>query len=244
MNIAICDDRANELENIKQIASEYAKMHPELFITITCFSNPLDMLDNISKNDIPDIALLDICMPGILGTEIAKELKIKSEDNTDIIFLTSSPDFAVEAFALHVNDYLTKPFTTERLTDTLDRIIEKRNKRLFVPVTCGREVHRIDLYQVLYMESKNHTVEIYLKSGTSIKTHTTLAEMKNLIHVVKGFISVGASYVVNLRCVQSILQTELIMINGQSIPVPRRLRNDVKEQYFDFYREEAIKNDT
>lgn len=244
MNIVICDDRTNELENIKQITSDYAKLHPELFITITCFSNPLDMLDNISKNDIPDIALLDICMPGILGTEIAKELKIKSEDNTDIIFLTSSPDFAVEAFALHVNDYLTKPFTKERLTDTLDRIIEKRNKRLFIPVICGREVHRIDLYQVLYMESKNHTVEIYLKSGTSIKTHTTLAEMKNLLHVVKEFISVGASYVVNLRCVQSILQTELIMINGQSIPVPRRLRNDVKEQYFDFYREEAIKSDT
>ena len=241
MNIVICDDQINELKNIKQIVSEYAKMHPELFFTITCFSNPLDMLNDISKNDVPDIALLDICMPGVLGTEIAKELKSKSEDNTDIIFLTTSSDFAVEAFALHVNDYLTKPFTKERLTDTLDRIIEKRNKRLFLPVMCEREVHRIDLYQVLYMESRNHTIEIYLKSGKNIKTHTTLAEMKNMFDIVKGFISVGASYVVNLRCVQSILQTELIMINGQSIPIPRRLRNVVKEQYFDFYREEAMK---
>ena len=241
MNIAICDDQINELENIKQIVLEYAKIHPELFITITCFSNPLDMLEDISKNGVPDVALLDICMPGILGTEIAKELKTKSEDHTDIIFLTTSPDFAVEAFAMHVNDYLTKPFTKERLIETLDRVLEKRNKRLFVPVTCGREIHRIDLYQVLYMESRNHTVEIYLKSGKNIKTRTTLADMKNMFHSVKGFISVGASYVVNLRCVQSILQTELIMIDGQSIPIPRRLRNAVKEQYFDFYREEAVK---
>ena len=67
MNIVICDDQINELENIKQIASEYAKMHAELFITITGFSNPLEMLDDISKNGVPDIALLDICMPGILG---------------------------------------------------------------------------------------------------------------------------------------------------------------------------------
>ena len=241
MNIVICDDQINELENIKQIVIEYAKTHPELFIKITCFSNPLDMPDYINKNDVPDIALLDICMPGILGTEIAKELKSKGKDSTDIIFLTTSSDFAVEAFALHVDDYLTKPFTKERLTDTLDRIIEKRNKRLFVPVTCGREIHRIDLYQVLYMESKNHTIEIYLKSGKSIKTHTSLADMKNMFHIVKGFISVGASYVVNLRCVQSILQTELVMINGQSIPIPRRLRNDVREQYFDFYCEEAMR---
>lgn len=241
MNIAICDDQKNELENIKQVVSEYAKAHSELLVQVNCFLNPLDLLDDISKNGVPDIALLDICMPGVLGTEIAKEIQSKSEDNTDIIFLTTSSDFAVEAFALHVNDYLTKPFTKERLTDTLDRVIEKRKRRLFVPVTCGREIHRIDLYQVLYMESKNHNVEIYLKSGKTIKTHTTLADMKNLFQDVKGFISVGASYIVNLRCVQSILQTELIMINGQNIPIPRRLRNDVKEQYFDFYREEAMK---
>ena len=184
------------------------------------------MQRHISKNGVPDIALLDICMPGVLGTEIAKEIQSKSEDNTDIIFLTTSSDFAVEAFALHVNDYLTKPFTKERLTDTLDRVIEKRKRRL---------------YQVLYMESKNHNVEIYLKSGKTIKTRTALADIKSLLHNVKGFISVGVSYIVNLRCVQSILQTELIMINGQNIPIPRRLRNDVKEQYFDFYREEAMK---
>ena len=90
------------------------------------------------------------------------------------------------------------------------------------------------------MESKNHNVEIYLKSGKNIKTHTTLADMKSLFDNVKGFISVGVSYIVNLRCVQSILQTELIMVNGQNIPIPRRLRNDVKEWYFDFYREEAV----
>ncbi len=240
MNITICDDRENELENIKRIVSEYAKAHAELSIKIDCYLNPLDMLESISKNGVPDIALLDVCMPGILGTEVAKELKTKSEDNTDIIFLTTSSDFAVEAFALHVNDYLTKPFTRERLTDTLDRIIEKRKRRLFVSVTSGREIHRIDLYQVLYMEAKNHNVEIYLKSGKNIKTHTTLADMKSLFDNVKGFISVGASYIVNLRCVQSILQTELIMVNGQNIPVPRRLRNDVKEWYFDFYREEAV----
>ena len=240
MNITICDDQKNELENIKQVVSEYAKSHSELLIKINCFLNPLDMLDDISKNGVPDIALLDICMPGVLGTEIAKEIQDKGEENTDIIFLTASSDFAVEAFALHVNDYLTKPFTKERLTDTLDRVIKKRKRRLFVPVTCGREIHRIDLYQVLYMESKNHNVEIYLKSGKNIKTHTTLADMKSLFHDVKGFVSVGASYIVNLRCVQSILQTELIMTTGQSIPVPRRIRNDVRVQYFDFYREEAM----
>lgn len=241
MNIAICDDQKSELEKIRQIVSDYVLSHSELSAEIRCFSNPLDMLDDISINGVPDIALLDICMPGVLGTEIAKEIQNKSGDNTNIIFLTTSSDFAVEAFALHVNDYLTKPFTKERLTDTLERVVEKRKRRLFVPITCGREIHRIDLYQVLYMESKNHNVEIYLKSGKTVTTRTALTDIKNLFSNISGFISVGASFIVNLRCVQSVLQTELIMANGQSIPVPRRIRNDIKERYFDFYREEAMK---
>ena len=91
------------------------------------------------------------------------------------------------------------------------------------------------------MESKNHSVEICLKTGKNLKTRTALADIKNLLNDIDGFIPVGASYIVNLRCVQSILQTGLIMINGQNIPVPRRIRNDVKEQYFDFYRREAMK---
>lgn len=241
MNITICDDQHNELEYIRQIMSEYASGHSELFMNIKCFSNPLDMLDDINKNGVPDIALLDICMPGILGTEIAKEIQSKSDGSTDIIFLTSSSEFAVEAFALHVNDYLTKPYTKERLTDTLDRIIEKRQKSLCVPVTCGRDIHLIDLYQVMYTESKNHNSEIHLKSGKSFKTRMSLADIRNLFDNAGGFIPVGASYIVNLRCVQSVLQSELIMTNGASIPVPRRLRNEVREKYFDFYAKEAMK---
>lgn len=239
MNIMICDDQKNELESIKQIVSEYAAVHSELSLEIKCFSNPFDMLEEIVKSGAPDIALLDVCMPGILGTEIAQEILSKSEDSTDIVFLTASPDFAVEAFSLHVNDYLTKPYTKKRLTDTLDKVIEKRRNRLYVPIQCGKEIHRIDLYNVLYIEAKNHSVEIHLKSGSCLKTRTTLTELKKLFQGVSGFAPIGASYIVNFRCVQSLLETTLEMSNGDTVSVPRRVRGELKKQYFDFYTKEA-----
>ena len=239
MNVIICDDKKDELEHMKQIVLEYADAHSELFMKIKCFSNPLDLLDDINVSGAPDIALLDICMPGILGTEIVREIRDKNEDSTDFIFLTTSSDFAVEAFALHASDYLTKPYTKERLADTLDRVVEKRRRRLCVPITSGKEIHLIDLYQVMYIESRNHNVHIYLISGKSITTHTTLTMLKNLYSNVSGFMTVGASYIINLRCVQSVQQTTILMENGESIPVPRRLRSELKKQYFDFYIKEA-----
>lgn len=240
MNIMVCDDQRVELENIKQIVSEYAAVHTDLFLEVKCFSNPFDMLEEIRKSGAPDIALLDICMPGVLGTEIAREILSEREDCTDIIFLTTSHDFAVEAFSLHVDDYLTKPYTKERLMDTLDRVIEKRQNRLYVPIPCGKEIYRIDLYQVIYIEAKNHRVEMHLKSGKCLNTYTqTLTEIKKLFQDVSGFVTVGASYIVNLRCVQSLLETTLEMSNGDTVSVPRRVRGELKKQYFDFYTREA-----
>ncbi len=236
----ICDDQKNELEMMEQIVSDYAKERPELSLVVQCFSNPFDMLETINKSGAPDIALLDICMPGILGTEMAREIQNKSGEDTDVIFLTTSHDFAVEAFALHVSDYLTKPYTKERLTDTLDRVIDKRKRRLYVPVPCGNEIHRINLYTVLYVEARNHSMEIHLKSGKCLRTRMTMTELKKLFDSASGFTPVGASYIVNLRCVQRLLPAALEMTNGETIPVPRRLRGCLKKQYFDFYTREAL----
>ncbi len=240
MQLMICDDQKSELENITRIVSEYAAACGQLCLKVTAFSNPLDMLEEIDRSGAPDIALLDICMPGVLGTEIAREILEKSE-TTDIIFLTTSRDFAVEAFSLHACDYLTKPYTRQRLTDTLQRVIERRSRRIYAAVQCGREIHRIDLYHVLYAEAKNHNVEIHLKSGECLRTRTSLTEIKGLFLNVSGFVLVGASYIVNLRYVQSLLETTLKMINGDVVPVPRRLRGQLKKQYFDFYTKEATK---
>lgn len=239
MNLMICDDQQSELDTMRQIVSEYALAHAALSLFVKCFQNPFDMLAEIDRSGAPDIALLDICMPGILGTEVAREILGKSAEDTDVIFLTTSPDFAVEAFALHAGDYLTKPYDKRRLTDTLDRVIEKRRSRLYFPVACGKEIHRVDLYTVLYAEAKNHNVEIYLKNGSCLKTHTTLTAFKDAFRTASGFVEVGASYIVNLRCVQSLLETTLEMSNGDRIPVPRRLRGELKKQYFDFYTKEA-----
>lgn len=237
----ICDDQKNELEMLQKIVLDYAGEHPDLSLTLQCFSNPFDMLDEMDRRGVPDIALLDICMPGVLGTEVAREIQSKSEDATDIIFLTTSPDFAVEAFALHVNDYLTKPYTKERLIKTLDRVMKKRRRRLYIPVPCGDGIHRIDLYSVAYAEAGNHSLEIHLKSGCCLRARMTMTEFKELFREVRGFAAVGASYLVNLRCVQSVLPAALKMAGGETIPVPRRLRSEVKQQYFDFYTKEATR---
>lgn len=236
----ICDDQKEELEQIEKFVLEYKKENPGLFLEIKSFSEPLDMLAKMEESGVPDIALLDICMPGTLGTEIAQKIKEKSGDGAEVIFLTTSREFAVEAFALHASDYLTKPYSKERLAEALDRVVRKR-RHLYVSVRCENELRRIDLYSVIYVEARNHQMEIHTNQGSSLKTRMTLTELKEQFQNVGGFLSVGASFIVNLRCVQGMSASSLKMSDGGSIPVPRRRRAEVKKQYFDFYAGEVAR---
>jgi DNA-binding LytR/AlgR family response regulator len=109
MKVAICDDDIKQLAVIKAAMENYELEHNEYTYEIECFDNPLEFMQCSEKTGGYDILLLDICMPSILGTDIAKEIRRKKE-KSEIVFLTTSQDFVVEAFALKAAHYLVKPF--------------------------------------------------------------------------------------------------------------------------------------
>lgn len=66
----------------------------------------------------PDIAFLDIQMPGLNGLEVAQGI----EGNTRVVFVTAFDRYAAQAFDHAAIDYLLKPFKTERLVRTIERV--------------------------------------------------------------------------------------------------------------------------
>ena len=66
----------------------------------------------------PDIAFLDIKMPGLTGIEVAQGM----DANTRVVFVTAYDQYAVQAFENEAMDYLLKPVTNERLAQTVTRL--------------------------------------------------------------------------------------------------------------------------
>lgn len=66
----------------------------------------------------PDVAVLDIQMPGLLGTDVVARV----QHHPLIVFTTAYAQHAVAAFELGALDYLLKPFGVVRLTTALDRV--------------------------------------------------------------------------------------------------------------------------
>lgn len=87
-------------------------------------SNGADAL-RLIESERPDVAFLDIRMPGLTGLEVAAELADRLEEGAAVprlVFVTAYDEFALKAFDLAAVDYLLKPVSPERLAKTVERL--------------------------------------------------------------------------------------------------------------------------
>ena len=82
----------------------------------------------------PDVVFLDIQMPGLSGLEVAAQLE--TETAPLIVFVTAYDEHAIKAFELNAVDYLLKPYDSDRLRKTLERLRERRGAALAPPRRC------------------------------------------------------------------------------------------------------------
>ena len=126
----------------------------------------------MSEGFRPDIAFMDIQMPGINGIEAMKELR-KSNPSIVLIIMSAYDkfDYAREAINLNVLDYLNKPFNKEMITDVLKRAMakidefrEKRNNELLIMQKMESVVPMIEagfIYTILFQENYGNEADNY-----------------------------------------------------------------------------------
>lgn len=239
IKVSICDDMPKELEKISNALVSYEKAHPTLCFETDKYIAAMDILNAVEKEKIYDIALLDICMPGILGIDVAGEMLAKNP-NMGIIFLTTSDEYAVEAFAMNATHYLLKPFTQEQFDAALDRAVKKIENQDFVSLTCVDGIYRVRISEIVCIESQNHYLLLKLSSGEVLRLRRKLSQMFEEIQRFPEFIRIGASYIVNFAFVRKISCGNMEMQDGTRIPVPRRSSEEVQKAYMDFCRKEAL----
>jgi DNA-binding LytR/AlgR family response regulator len=113
MKAIIADDEPHLAQYLRD---RLTSLWPELEIAAMAASGP-EALAAIAEH-CPDIAFLDIRMPGATGLEVAA----RSQQATRVVFVTAYDEYAVAAFERDAADYLLKPVTEERLARTVDKL--------------------------------------------------------------------------------------------------------------------------
>jgi DNA-binding LytR/AlgR family response regulator len=217
-----------------QLVKGYVEKTPFLELAAS-FDNPVDAVAFIGSSDV-DLVLLDIQMPDLTGTELARVIG----GGPKVIFTTAYEKYALEGFRLDAVDYLLKPFSyaeflraaqkAERLIDLERRglpVLEVKNDFLFIK--SDYKIRRINFSEIHYIEGLKDYVKIFLIGEK--KPVLSLSTMKALEARLPGdrFMRVHRSYIVNLDTVK-VIERNRIVYGEVRIPVT----DQYKEQFQKF----------
>lgn len=108
------------------------------------YTNPYKALIEI-MNEQPEIVFLDIEIPEISGLDLAEKI-MKDFPDTHIIFITSYDEYAIQAFEIGSLDYILKPVNTDRLANTVRRILAQKKEKAVYPMVCCFQELRFTYY--------------------------------------------------------------------------------------------------
>ena len=142
----------------------------EIEILAQC-QNGREALNAINEYE-PDLAFLDIQMPGTSGLELIGE--IQGDVMPMIVFVTAFDEFAVDAFDVHAVDYLLKPVESNRLKEA----INKAQKLKMQQGALGEKQKLLELAASLSGKSLDAIGEL-LESGDNLIEHADRLAIKD-----------------------------------------------------------------
>ena len=235
IHIAICDDSKQERQILAALFKRYQELHATP-LQIHIFQNGFSLLDAIDQGKRFDITILDILMPGENGIEIARNIRASGTD-TEIIFLTSSPEYAVDSYEVKAQNYLLKPVTEEKFFASIDSILaelDEKDTASFIIYTTEKQYSRIRVSSLVYGEVTHRTITLHLADQTMISAVMTFTEFQDILKAYPDFPYPHRSYAVNMNSIQYVTKSDIILTDGQKIPLSRNNYTKISEQFLNF----------
>ena len=240
MKICICDDEQLELERTSILVSNYFdKMN--LDYSIETFNNAVVLLNKMKyfQDEVNfDVYLLDILMQ-VEGIELAKKIREFDNDAT-IIFITSSKEFAIEAFGVRAFDYILKPFKDEEFILKLDNLIKSLStkiKKSFTYKTSNHLVTTVNIENIEYIESISRRIIIHLDNNETLTSpiiRTRFTDSIPFNYNNHSFLQCHSSYIVNLNKIKAIEKSWFVMNSGEIVPISKQYYPKVKQSYINY----------
>ena len=235
IKIAICDDDMSELSNITSIIKEYKKTNSFMYeITYIKFHSAIELIASIEGGKRYDIILLDIIMPQINGLEAAEEIRLHDKI-TKIVFLTSSPEFAVDSYKVDAYYYALKPIQQEKMFFIMDKLLSEIQKQTqdCILVKCKTGLTRIPLHTLEYVEIIERIIHYHLVNGSILKETGVMINLERILLSFPQFAKTHRSFIVNLDRINILGLRELTCYSNAIIPISKTNYKNLKQKYME-----------
>lgn len=236
LRIAVCDDMQNELQSLILLTNQYLSVN-SLDADVKGFSHPDGLLNAVQEESF-HLYILDIVMPMVNGLELGKEIR-RLDREAQIIYATTEPQFALQAYAASPLNYLIKPIEKYQLFDTLTLAISKvdlaEEQTFTVKTADGLRVMKLS--EINCCEYRSHSVIFSLTNGEEVVSRTIrekFSEYSSPILKDRHFLQCHTSFVVNMRRVERFARDSFTLWDGKIVPIAAKQYPAVRDIYMDY----------
>ena len=238
IRIALCDDEQKILDEVAQYITKYAEKKNNQALEIVTFDSAKALKNALDDDKSFDIFVLDVYIGDEVGTDLAKKIR-KRGIESPIIFLTTSIEHAPESFETGTLRYLIKPLDPKKFYEAMDaaRLQVDRMRQRFIKFKTENGIESINAGRIICSEAHAHYQHITLIDGLTIRVRMTVAELYELLAKYGGFARVGSAYIVNLRNIMNVTNSEVYLTNDMIVPIPRGKHTELKKAFWDYQYE-------
>lgn len=217
IEIAVVDDEKECLEKI----SSYLKNISGYPINVFLADSAEQLIEKYNEDVVFDIVFLDIEMDSMSGIEAAKYIS-EHYGNTIILFTTSHSQYVKEAFYVNAFQYMFKPIEFRDFKFELERAIDDlKSRKHAYELTCNYEKVVLSCSDIIYIETRGRQLFAKTMNHEYSYRGTLRDAYRELFQY--GFAYIEQGIIVNMKHVRRLVDTKVIMDNGEEKYISRRM---------------------
>lgn len=226
MNIAICDDYEHDCMLIKKYCEESSIL---VYTKCTTFFSGNEILVAYKNGQRFDVVFLDVDMPEINGIKVGTSIRSYDKD-VIIIFITSYPEFAIDAYDCEAFNYLLKPCNPQKLNDVLARAVDRlKLLHKYHNIKIRNQTLRLPISEIYYIECCRKHILYHLKDDV-IETTDKLSNVYDAL-LKYGFYQIHQGYIVNMAKIKRFDDYSVILEDGRDVMISVRKKAEVLIAY-------------
>ena len=230
MRIAIVEDNARDMEQLRGVIEAYAAERGAP-VEIDAFSSGADFQRDFAPGKY-GLVFFDNYIDSGLGIDLARRARAVDEA-VEFVFVSTSPDFAVSSFEVRALHYLLKPVAYDAVAGVFDRLW-KHAARPDVPmleVTVGHRPTLLPVPSIRYIQVVDKTCLIHAQED--IPVYMRLEKLLELLPPGE-FVRTHKSYAVRLGAVKAMGQNEFHLKDGAVLPIGRAYQTECKTAFIEY----------
>ena len=222
LNIAIVDDRTEDIDIVILMARQYLQNNQNLKINFSKFCSGEIFFHQLAGNNYHAI-FVDICMEGMNGIELSRRLRLL-DSNISIIFMSTTTEYVFETFQATPFGYLIKPYSFEQFSELMDKIFHHYSAiTKSVLVKIPHSEISIETDTICRVLSCGHNTELKTSSGNVLRSIDSLNYFQKKLLGEENFIECNRGIIINMDYVLTVKDGDIVMQDGSHYPM--RIRN-------------------